>query len=126
MAARLAAVLSCCGLHPYWYACIEVLWLQDRLRQCQEQESTWANEKAQLKAGLAAALDQKASAEGDLAALREHSDTLQCQVSHAHDPLPLPIFCNRTAAEVTTCLRTLLLQAARQIKSLALIQGSQL
>ena len=54
--------------------------LQNRLLQCQEQETTWACEKAQLKAGLAAALDQKGSADANLAAMQEKTEILQCQV----------------------------------------------
>ena len=53
---------------------------QDQVRHCQEQEAIWAAEKAQLKAGLTAALDQKCSAEGDLAAAHELAESLRTRV----------------------------------------------
>ena len=56
--------------------------LQNRLLQFQEQETIWACEKAQLKAGLAAALDQKGSAEANLVAMQEKTETLRSQVGH--------------------------------------------
>ncbi|KAK9826929.1 hypothetical protein WJX74_000546 [Apatococcus lobatus] len=59
--------------------------LQVQLRQCQEQESTWATEKAQLKAGLGAALDQKGSIESDLSAMHSLIGTLQNQVREASE-----------------------------------------
>ena len=49
------------------------------MQQWQGQEASWTHEKAQLKMGLAAALDQKCAAEADLAAAHESMKLYQLQ-----------------------------------------------